>query len=449
MNNQEYETDFNSSITIKDILETITYAKEFLETNPGVINATNHVVQNGIKKGGYDIVRTAINGVFENDSEQGILNASLNNLNNCYQGSGSLGTDFKQLGNSAVNRYKKGNSVQNQPYEDIIDYEYVDSAEREDTPYENDNLPVNMNMTNQQFMVGGVTVLGMGKIALKYGEKLPDALDKVNNIIESTTPQIDRLSGNITKVKNSGNKLWESMKKKPAIQETAQYADDALQYVDDAAELMNTGFTETAVQSASSTFQKSVSSGVKGGLAGAVIGITTEAVMSYKKYKNGEITKEEYLKEMAKSGGQYGVSGAVTAGITTSITPAITAVAGTLGVACPAVSIPVSIALGAGIDKIIAPAFGRGEYKKILDEAKYYQNLLYAHDDLVNAIAMTENQFVEFIDEYQQQMQVHAQLADTNSQINQLHKVADNKLQQQAQQLNNTFNQLGDLFNKI
>lgn len=62
---------------------------------------------------------------------------------------------------------------------------------------------------------------------------------------------------------------------------------------------------------------------------------------------------------------------------------------------------------------------------------------------------MTENQFVEFIDEYQQQMQVHAQLADTNSQINQLHKVADNKLQQQAQQLNNTFNQLGDLFNKI
>ena len=239
------------------------------------------------------------------------------------------------------------------------------------------------------------------------------------------------------------------MKKKPAIQETAQYADDALQYVDDAAELMNTGFTETAVQSASSTFQKSVSSGVKGGLVGAVIGITTEAVMSYKKYKNGEITREEYLKEMAKSGGQYGVSGAVTAGITTSITPAITAVAGTLGVACPAVSIPVSIALGAGIDKIIAPAFGRGEYKKILDEAKYYQNLLYAHDDLVNAIALTENQFVEFIDEYQQQMQVHAQLADTNSQINQLHKVADNQLQQQAQQLNNTFNQLGDLFNKI
>lgn len=106
MNNQEYETDFNSSITIKDILETITYAKEFLETNPGVINATNHVVQNGIKKGGYDIVRTAINGVFENGSEQGILNASLNSLNNCYQGSGSLGTDFKQLGNSAVNRYK-------------------------------------------------------------------------------------------------------------------------------------------------------------------------------------------------------------------------------------------------------------------------------------------------------------------------------------------------------
>ena len=124
MNNQKYETDFNSSITIKDILETITSAKEFLETNPGIINATNYVVQNGIKKGGYDIVKTAINGVFENGSEQGILNASINSLNNCYQGSGSLGTDFKQLGNSAVNHYKNGISVQNQPYEDIVDYEH-------------------------------------------------------------------------------------------------------------------------------------------------------------------------------------------------------------------------------------------------------------------------------------------------------------------------------------
>ena len=205
---------------------------------------------------------------------------------------------------------------------------------------------------------------------MELAEKLPGALDKANNIIESATPQVERLSGNITKFRNSGDKLFASMKKKPILQETVQYADDALQYVDDAAELMNTGFTETAIQGAASTFQKSVSSAAKGGVVGAAIGITMETVMSYKKYKNGEITKKEYGMEIAKSGGQYGISGAVTAGITTSLTPALTAVAGTLGVACPIVSIPVSIAVGAGIDKIIAPAFGRGEYKKILDDAK-------------------------------------------------------------------------------
>lgn len=219
--------------------------------------------------------------------------------------------------------------------------------------------------------------------------------------------------------------------------------------MDDAAELMNTGFTETAIQGAASTFQKSISSAAKGGVAGAAIGITMETIMSYRKYKNGEITKKEYGMEIAKSGGQYGISGAVTAGITTSVAPVLTAVAGMLGVACPVVSIPVSIAIGAGIDKIIAPAFGRGEYKKILDDAKYYQNIMHAHDDLVQAIEMSEQQFAGFIDDYQLQMQVHAQLADTNNQINQLHKAANNQLNQQTKQLNNSLNQLGDLFNKI
>ena len=160
MNNEGCQTNSNNtSITAKDVLETIKSAKEFLETNPGVINAANHVVQNGIKKGGYDIVRTAINGVLENGGEQGALNSTLNGLNNCYQGFGSLGEDFKQLGNSVVNRYKKddtnSNSVQNQSYEDIVDCEYVQQEDNEEIteenfPDENGNLsmPCNMNSTN-------------------------------------------------------------------------------------------------------------------------------------------------------------------------------------------------------------------------------------------------------------------------------------------------------------
>ena len=119
------------------------------------------------------------------------------------------------------------------------------------------------------------------------------------------------------------------------------------------------------------------------------------------------------------------------------------------GIATAPITVPVSIILGAGIDKIIAPAFGRGDYAKILGEAKYYQNLMYAHDDLVQAIAMSENQFAAFIDEYQKQLQVHAQLTDTNRQLAQLHTVADKKLESQSEQLAGAFGNLGDLFNKI
>lgn len=430
MNNEEYQINVNNtSITANDVFETVKSVKEFLETNPGVVNVANYVIKNGIKKGGYDVVQTAINGVFENGGERGTANAVLDSLNNGFQGAGDLKTDFKQLGSNIVNFYKNGGKVQNQSSNnEVIDYEYVQQ--------EDNNLPSNMNFENQQLVAcgGGLAFLKKGA---ELVEKIPNTLDKVNNIVESTTPQIERLSGNITKFKNSGDNLLASMKKK------------IIQNVDDAAEIVNTGFTETAVKGATSTFQKSISSAAKGGIGGVAIGITMETLMSYKKYKNGEITKEEYGIEIAKSGGQYGISGAVTAGITTSITPALNAVAGTLGLACPLVSFPVSIAIGAGLDKIIAPAFGRGEYKKILDDAKYYQNLMYAHDDLIQAIEMSEQQFFEFIDAYQQQMQVHAQLADTNNQINQLHKVANRQLNQQTKQLNNTFNQLGDLFNKI
>lgn len=56
---------------------------------------------------------------------------------------------------------------------------------------------------------------------------------------------------------------------------------------------------------------------------------------------------------------------------------------------------------------------------------------MYAHDDLVQAIAMSENQFAAFIDEYQKQLQVHAQLTDTNRQLAQLHTVADKKFESQ------------------
>ena len=39
------------------------------------------------------------------------------------------------------------------------------------------------------------------------------------------------------------------------------------------------------------------------------------------------------------------------------------------------IGIPIAIAISAGIDKIIAPCFGRGDYRKVLGEARYYQSI--------------------------------------------------------------------------
>lgn len=211
-----------------------------------------------------------------------------------------------------------------------------------------------------------------------------------------------------------------------------------------ASDSINHAITESA-SGVSPALSSIGSAAAKGGIAGIAIGLTTEILASYEKYKTGELTMEEYATEIAKSGTQMGITGAATAGIMTAVSIPLAAA----GIATAPITVPVSIILGAGIDKIIAPAFGRGDYAKILGEAKYYQNLMYAHDDLVQAIAMSENQFAAFIDEYQKQLQVHAQLTDTNRQLAQLHTVADKKLESQSEQLAGAFGNLGDLFNKI
>ena len=215
---------------------------------------------------------------------------------------------------------------------------------------------------------------------------------------------------------------------------------DALRATDD----LNHAITESA-SSVSSALSSIGSATAMGGVAGIALGITTETLVSYEKYKNGEMSKEEYITEIAKSGTQMGITGAATGGIMAAISIPL----GAAGLATAPVTVPISIILGAGIDKIVAPAFGRGDYAKILGEAKYYQNLMYAHDDLIHAIEATEQQFVEFIGEYQRQMQIHAQLNAANAQLNQMHALADQKIAQQNQQLNNTMGSLGDLYKSI
>ena len=108
----------------------------------------------------------------------------------------------------------------------------------------------------------------------------------------------------------------------------------------------------------------------KAGLVGAVIGMGTETIFSYKRWKNNEITDDEYLEEVLKSGGESGITSGATAGIMIFVNDAITVAGMNSGI-----GIPIAIAISAGIDKIIAPCFGRGDYRKVLGEARYYQSI--------------------------------------------------------------------------
>lgn len=127
---------------------------------------------------------------------------------------------------------------------------------------------------------------------------------------------------------------------------------------------------------------------IAAGIGAAVVGIGIETVASYKCYKRGKISKQEYIKEILISGAVSGTTGASTAGIMIPISGAVTAA----GIAQPWL-IPVSFILSSGINKIVSPIFKRGEYLKLLNEAKYYQSF---SDMLTGLYLELENSFDQY-----------------------------------------------------
>ena len=155
----------------------------------------------------------------------------------------------------------------------------------------------------------------------------------------------------------------------------------------------------------------------KAGLAGAVIGMGTETIISFKRMKNGEITKKQYLAEIAKSGAQGGITGAASSGIMIPVQAALTAA----GASCP-IGIPIAIVVSAALDKIIAPAFGRGDYAKYLGQAKFYQSITDMQKPLIAELDMASLQFEVFVDEIAAQQQQFIETTMENRQLNALHK---------------------------
>ena len=151
----------------------------------------------------------------------------------------------------------------------------------------------------------------------------------------------------------------------------------------------------------------------KAGLVGCVIGMGTEAVFSYKAWKKGQISDEEYLKEVLKAGGDAGVTAGITSGIMIPVTAAITA-AGVSTV----VTIPIAIVVGGIVNKVVAPCFGRGEYRKILSQAKYYQNLENVYDNLLISMENASNQYYNFVSSMKNQHKVNNLMKEKSLELN-------------------------------
>ncbi|MBP3916489.1 hypothetical protein [Clostridium sp.] len=130
----------------------------------------------------------------------------------------------------------------------------------------------------------------------------------------------------------------------------------------------------------------------KAGTIGCVVGMGTEAIVSYKYYKEGKLTKEEYLKEILKSGGEAGITAGATTGLMIPVSAVITA-AGASNV----LAIPITFIISNAVNKIVAPCFGRGKYREILSEARYYQNLENVYSDMLNSMENASNQYYDFV----------------------------------------------------
>lgn len=161
------------------------------------------------------------------------------------------------------------------------------------------------------------------------------------------------------------------------------------------------------------TFKNIAGTMAKAGLVGCSIGVGTEAIVSYKSWKQGNISDEEYLKEILKSGGDAGVTSGLTAGIMIPVSATIT-VAG----ASTLLTIPVAFVIGGAVNKVVAPCFGRGQYRESLSKAKYYQNIENVYDDLVDSMRYASEQYYDFVSHMGKQKAIHQELKTRSMEMN-------------------------------
>jgi len=107
-----------------------------------------------------------------------------------------------------------------------------------------------------------------------------------------------------------------------------------------------------------------------GMMVGAVVGIGISAFANYRAYQGRQISGSEFANRLMLDSAQ----GATMGGAMAAVNIPVQIAAHAIGVGAP-VTIPVMIVVGAGLRKVIAAAFGKGEYEKIVGHMTYTTDL--------------------------------------------------------------------------
>lgn len=127
-------------------------------------------------------------------------------------------------------------------------------------------------------------------------------------------------------------------------------------------------------------------------MVGCVIGIGIETLKSYGKWKKGEIDAKEYIEEIVKTGSEQAIIGGASAAIMVPASANIT-IAGVSAL----FNFPITFAISSSLEYIVAPAFGRGAYKKQLDKALYYKDINEAYYDTAYAMQLSQKNYYRFL----------------------------------------------------
>jgi len=96
-------------VDAQTVIKCVQITQKFLETAPAVVNAANHIVTNGVRSGGYDIMKSAVGGVLQNGysltGARDIGASAFQGIQQNFAGSGSLTRDILDLGQNVKSRY--------------------------------------------------------------------------------------------------------------------------------------------------------------------------------------------------------------------------------------------------------------------------------------------------------------------------------------------------------